>query len=86
MEKALWEHLEAYFQRLQTDYINIYYQHSVNKLIPVETAVDVVLADEEFFHIYIRIISFTYLSQYGSVRGTSKTHARGHSPHRFVLP
>lgn len=35
------EHLEASLKRLQTDYVDLYYQHRVNKNIPVEEVAEV---------------------------------------------
>lgn len=35
------EHLEASLKRLQTDYVDLYYQHRVNKTIPVEDVAEV---------------------------------------------
>ena len=36
LETAIREHLEASLKRLGTDYVDLYYQHRVNKNIPVE--------------------------------------------------
>lgn len=36
LETAIREHLDASLKRLKTDYVDLYYQHRVNKNIPVE--------------------------------------------------
>ncbi|MCM3781920.1 aldo/keto reductase [Neobacillus mesonae] len=36
LEKSIRNHLEASLTRLETDYIDLYYQHRINKDIPVE--------------------------------------------------
>lgn len=41
VEKTLRRHLEASLRNLQTDYVDIYYQHRVNKVIPVEAIAEV---------------------------------------------
>lgn len=41
VEKTLRHHLENSLKNLQTDYADIYYQHRVNKKIPVETIAEV---------------------------------------------
>lgn len=38
--KIIRAHLEASLKRLQTDYVDLYYQHRVNKNIPVEEVAD----------------------------------------------
>ena len=48
VEKTIREHLEASLARLGTDYVDLYYQHRINKNIPVEEVADVMgkLIDE----------------------------------------
>lgn len=48
LETAIREHLEASLKRLGTDYVDLYYQHRVNKNIPVEEVAGVMgkLIDE----------------------------------------
>lgn len=41
VEKTLREHLEVSLRNLQTDHVDIYYQHRVNKGIPVEVIAEV---------------------------------------------
>lgn len=48
VENTIWEHLEASLKRLGTDYVDLYYQHRINKNIPVEEVAGVMgkLIDE----------------------------------------
>lgn len=48
LETAIREHLDASLERLGTDYVDLYYQHRVNKNIPVEEVANVMgkLIDE----------------------------------------
>ena len=49
VETAIREHLDASLKRLGTDYVDLYYQHRVSKVIPVEEVAGVMgkLIDEE---------------------------------------
>lgn len=48
VEQTIREHLEASLKRLETDYVDLYYQHRINKNIPVEEVAGVMgkLIDE----------------------------------------
>lgn len=41
LKKVIQEHLDASLKRLKTDYVDLYYQHRVNKRIPVEEVAEV---------------------------------------------